>query len=221
MNGIHDMGGMDNFGPVVREKHEPVFHAEWERIIFAHAIALLGARYFKVDEIRRATESIPPPIYVRMSYYEGWVRALIALLLEKKLVTEAELERGHAAGKPKTPAPSLPKDVAMYALFHRLPSNVDADIKPRFKAGDHIVAKNMHPTCHTRLARYVRGHRGRIEMDHGIFLLPDTNAHGGPDRPQHVYSVRFAARELWGEDAPARDAVYIDLFEEYMEPQAP
>ncbi|MBI2969383.1 MAG: nitrile hydratase subunit beta, partial [Gammaproteobacteria bacterium] len=42
-------------------------------------------------------------------------------------------------------------------------------------------------------------------------------AHGGPDRPQHVYSVRFSARELWGEDAPARDALYIDLFDEYMD----
>lgn len=164
---------------------------------------------------------IPPAIYLRMSYYEGWMRALIILLLEKKLVTEAELERGHAAGRPKVPMQALPKEMAMYALHNRIPSGLDMDIKPRFKPGNPIVTKNIHPQHHTRLPRYVRGRRGRIEMDHGIFLLPDANAHGGPDRPQHVYSVRFAARELWGEDAPARDGVYIDMFEDYLEPQAP
>jgi len=75
----------------------------------------------------------------------------------------------------------------------------------------------MHPHTHTRMPRYVRGKRGFIEKDYGVFLLPDTNAHGGPDKPQHVYSVCFSARELWGDDAPAKDSLYIDLFDDYME----
>jgi nitrile hydratase len=32
--------------------------------------------------------------------------------------------------------------------------------------------------------------------------------------------VRFEARELWGDDAAPRDAVYIDLWEPYIEPAA-
>ena len=60
-----------------------------------------------------------------------------------------------------------------------------------------------HPTGHTRLPRYARGKTGKIDRDHGVYNFPDTNAHGlGPKR-QHVYSVRFAAQELWGPQASA------------------
>jgi nitrile hydratase len=219
VDGIHDLGGMENLGPLPREANEPVFHADWERTVFGHAIALVGAGYFKLDEVRRATEWIPPADYLRMSYYEGWLRSLVALLLEKRFATPGEMARGHSSGDGAPPAPPLPKEMALYAIYNRIPSNVDVPVAPRFRAGDEILTKNAHSLRHTRLPRYARGRRGRIEQDHGIFLLPDTNAHGGPDCPQHVYGVRFSARELWGEDAPARDAVYLDLWEHYLEPR--
>src|SRR5438034_4578798 len=60
------------------------------------------------------------------------------------------------------------------------------------------------------LPRYARGKLGAIDRDHGVFVFPDTNAHFLGEKPQHVYSVRFAARELWGDEAPPRDAVYIE-----------
>lgn len=220
MNGVHDMGGMDNMGALDCEHNEARFHADWERTVFAHAIALLGAGYFKLDEVRRATEWIPPADYLAMTYYEGWMRAIIMLLVEKGLVTDAELVRGQAARKGPPPLPALPRDMVMYAMYNRIPSSLDLDIAPRFAPGDEVLTRNMNTQRHTRMPRYARGRRGRIEQGHGIFLLPDTNAHGGPDRPQHVYSVRFTARELWGDDAPARDAVYMDLWEEYLEPRA-
>ena len=219
MNGIHDLGGMDNLGPVLVEKNEPVFHHDWERTMFSHAIALLGARVFKVDEIRRATEWIEPAVYLRMSYYEGWMRALIALLIEKKLLSEEELARGHALSRKPPPAPALAKEMALYAMNNPIPATVDVDATPRFRPGDRILTKKLNTKHHTRLPRYARGCRGCIDSIHGAFLLPDTNAHGGPDRPQHVYSVRFSARELWGEEATERDGVYIDLWEDYLEPQ--
>ncbi len=78
-------------------------------------------------------------------------------------------------------------------------------------------ARNLHPVGHTRLPRYVRGRRGTIDRDHGVFVFPDTNAAGQGSNPQHVYSVRFAARELWGPDARARDSVYVDLWDDYLE----
>ena len=59
----------------------------------------------------------------------------------------------------------------------------------------------MHPRGHTRLPRYARGKRGVIHRCHGIHVFPDTHAHGQGEQPQPLYSVRFDARELWGEAA--------------------
>jgi nitrile hydratase len=92
------------------------------------------------------------------------------------------------------------------------------DVCPRFQVGQQVCARNIHPTGHTRLPRYARGKLGTIVRDHGVFVFPDTNAHFLGENPQHVYAVRFAARELWGEQAGPRDAVYIDLWDDYLEP---
>ncbi|MGH8246976.1 MAG: nitrile hydratase subunit beta, partial [Gammaproteobacteria bacterium] len=188
MNGIHDMGGMDNLGAVMREENEPVFHADWERKMFANAVAIIGAGYCKLDEVRRATERMPPVDYLEASYYETWLHSLTSLLVEKDYVTPEELEAGHSLRDRGAPAlPPLSRARAEYAMNHPLPLNLELNIAPAFKPGDRIIARNTNPVHHTRLPRYVRGKRGLIDRDHGIFLLPDTNAHGGPDRPQHVY----------------------------------
>jgi nitrile hydratase subunit beta len=81
-----------------------------------------------------------------------------------------------------------------------------------------VRARNMNPVGHTRLPRYVRSRSGTIERDHGVFLFPDTNAHFLGEKPQHVYSVRFSARELWGNEARPQDCVHLDLFDDYLEP---
>ena len=219
MNSIHDIGGMDNIGPVNIEKDEPVFHEDWERKVYAMTLATMGAGMFVTDEVRYMTETIPPADYLNFKYYEKWLYSLEQMMLQKNVVTREELASG------KVTAPGLPAGIEaasperlQYGMNNRIPMFVDADIPPKFKAGDTIIARNINPPHHTRLPRYIRGRRGVVEMDHGIFLLPDTNAHGGPDKPQHVYSVRFSARELWGEDAPAGDSLYIDLFDDYMDP---
>ena len=64
----------------------------------------------------------------------------------------------------------------------------------------------------------MRGHRGVIDRDHGVFVFPDTHAAGLGQKPQHVYSVRFDGRELWGPDGHPRDAVYLDLWDDYLDP---
>ena len=56
-----------------------------------------------------------------------------------------------------------------------------------------------------------------VDRIHGAHVFPDSNAHFRGESPQHLYSVRFSARELWGETAAARDAVYVDLWEDYLE----
>jgi nitrile hydratase len=94
----------------------------------------------------------------------------------------------------------------------------DAAATPRFQVGQRVRTRNINPTDHTRLPRYARGKLGTVERDHGVFVFPDTNAHFLGEKPQHVYSVRFSARELWGEQAKPQDALYIDLWDDYLEP---
>ena len=73
------------------------------------------------------------------------------------------------------------------------------------------------PAGHTRLPRYARAKRGRVERDRGVFHFADARA-DGDDRPQHCYSVRFTARELWGAGAPEHDSLYLELWEDHMDP---
>ncbi len=96
----------------------------------------------------------------------------------------------------------------------RMPGEVAAGFRP----GDRVSVRNLHPATHTRLPRYARGKAGVVEADRGVFCFNDTNAHGEGHKPQHVYGVRFAARELWGEQASPADTLYLDLFEDYIEP---
>ena len=90
-------------------------------------------------------------------------------------------------------------------------------VPPKFKPGDAVVARNIHPAGHTRVPLYVRGRRGVVDRDHGVFLFPDTHAAFQGQSPQHVYSVRFTARELWGPDAAAGDCLYLDLWDDYLD----
>src|SRR5262249_62276498 len=89
--------------------------------------------------------------------------------------------------------------------------------KARFKRGDRVRARNLNPQGHTRIPRYVRGKTGMVRTDYGLYVFADTNAHHSGDYRQHVYSVEFRARELWGETAPAGEPLRIDSWDDYLE----
>lgn len=218
MNGVHDMGGMHGMGPVRYEKNEPVFHARWEGRVFALNRTLGAWRKWNIDASRHEKELIPAAEYLRMSYYEKWFVGLIELLVKSGLVTRAEVKKGKRARGSLKAVPPLRAEQVLAILAAGASARRDAPVAPRFQAGQLVRARNRHPVGHTRLPRYARGKLGRIERDHGVFVFPDTNAHFLGEKPQHVYSVRFAARELWGEQAPPRDAVYLDLWDDYLEP---
>ncbi len=97
MNGIHDLGGMHGMGALDVELNEPVFHAEWERRMFAVMLACFAGGHFVVDEFRHAIERMDPAAYVSTSYYEHWLHAVETLLLEKGVLSPAELEARQAA----------------------------------------------------------------------------------------------------------------------------
>lgn len=215
MNGIHDMGGMQDMGPVRPEKDEPVFHAIWEGRMFALDVAVDGDWTGAAERYQK--ESIPPAEYLRMSYYEIWMTSLVELMVKTGLVTRAEVDSGKPIkGTTKVGHVLSVAEVATL-IAPGTPAGVTLTATARFQAGQRIRARNMHPVGHTRLPRYTRGKLGTIERDRGVFVFPDTRAHGLGDKPQHVYSVRFAARELWGEQASQRDSVYVDMWDDYLE----
>ena len=218
MNGIHDMGGMQDMGPIEYEKNEPVFHARWEALSLALNLAMRPWKKWNIDASRHGIELIPPAEYLRMSYYEKWCVRLEDLLVKSGLVTRAEVESGHPAqGSAKTAPPLTAGMVPSMIADWNASAARSLPVAPRFQVGQRVRARNLNPAGHTRLPRYARGRFGAIHRDHGVFVFPDTNAQFLGEKPQHVYSVRFAARELWGDQASSRDAVYIDLWDDYLE----
>ena len=216
MNGVHDMGGMHGMGPMEIEKDEPVFHSRWEARMYALQRAAGFHGRWNSDMSRFSRERMPPADYLAATYYERWLFGLQTLLVEQNLVTAQELATGRAATKADESAVLRASDVA--ALMRgRSSARVTAEVPPTFKPGDSVIARTINPAGHTRLPRYVRGRRGTVHIDHGVFTFPDTNAMRRDPKPQHCYSVRFGARELWGPQVAARDSVYLDLFEDYLD----
>ena len=82
----HDMGGLPA-GKVEYIEHD---YAEWERRVDAMSV-LMGYRGVTVDQRRRNIEALPPEEYDRMSYYERWIVALAQSLIQKGVITTAEL----------------------------------------------------------------------------------------------------------------------------------
>jgi nitrile hydratase beta subunit len=218
MNSVHDMGGMHGMGPIQNEKDEPVFHERWEARTFALTLVMAAWRKWTLDGSRHERELIPAAEYLRMSYYEKWLAALVELLVKSNLVTGAEVESGKAAPSSPKAIPPLTADKVLPLVARGQPASRNVALVPRFQLGQRVRARNIHPTGHTRLPRYTRGKLGTIDRDHGVFVFPDTNAHFLGEKPQHVYSVRFAASELWGDQAAPRDAVCVDMWDDYLEP---
>jgi nitrile hydratase len=228
VNGAHDLGGMHGFGPVVAEPDEPAFHADWERRAFGLTLAMGAWRRWNLDMSRFAREQMPPAEYLATTYYEHWLFGLERLLVAHGFVSAQELADAVAGAPARDPTAAPPRPAALQdgalpassvsrVLRNSRGARRDDPVPPAFRVGQAVVARNIHPVGHTRVPRYVRGHRGVVAIDHGVFVFPDTHAAGQGEHPQHVYSVRFTARELWGPDASPRDAVYVDLWDAYLE----
>jgi nitrile hydratase beta subunit len=217
MNGVHDMGGMDGFGPVQPQPNEPVFHAPWEGRVFALTRALGYAGLWTTDFSRARQEKLPPATYLAASYYQRWELGFENLLVDHDLVTPEEL----AAGQSLSPGKPLPRTLARDAVqaaqkrprFGRPPQ-----APAKFAIGDRVLARNIHPAGHTRLPRYVRGHLGTVERIHGAHVFPDSLVARRAEDPQWLYTVVFQGTDLWGTASDPTVTVSIDAFEPYLEP---
>jgi len=211
MNGIHDMGGMHGLGEIGYHEHAPGFHEAWEVRVFALVQAM------QLGGLRPDIERIPAAEYLRMGYYERWYTAFVTRLIERGIVTRAEVERGHADPAAVKATPVVTPVVARELLFRTPQTEQDLALTPRFRVGDRVRGRNIHPITHTRMPRYTRGKTGVVERDRGVFNLPDRERVSAEPTPQHVYLIHFTAHELWGEAASAHDALYIDMWEDYLE----
>ena len=225
MNGVHDMGGMEGFGAIRPEPEadEPVFHAEWEGRVYGMNRALGSLRQWNIDIGRHARERINPSVYLHNSYYENWLAGIETLLLESGLVTAEELQTGKTSSPVSDEIKARKMTVERASVVRpRLPDDIirTMDAPPRYQAGDRVRAINRHPHGHTREPRYVRGHVGTVHAYYGGQAFPDIRVAEGIDEGRHLYCVRFEGNELWGESANAKSAVYVDLWEDYLEPQA-
>lgn len=221
MNGAADMGGMMGFGPVKPEpENGPKFHAPWESRALAITLAMGATGQWNIDMSRSARESLPPPQYLAKSYYEIWLAGLEKLMAERGLVSADEIEAGRMLHPPK-PLPRILKAGDVPAVLAKgSPTQREAPAPARFGIGDRVRAKNMHPTGHTRLPRYVRGHVGTVELVHGAHVFADAHAAGQGEQPQWLYTVRFKGTELWGESTDPTLWVSVDAWESYLEPAA-
>lgn len=223
MNGVHDIGGTDGFGPIRRETDEPVFHEPWESRVFGMAMVGGGLPPITLDARRHQLELLSPVQYLASSYYERWLARIDAALVETGTLTREEIDGRiqQLAADPDLPMPRREDpdraDGLANALRGGRPVTRKIRQKPRFSFGDKIVTRNLNPHGHTRLPRYARGKRGVIVAHHGAHVFPDTNAHGLGENPQHLYTVRIAIRELWGANAEPNESVHIDLWESYLE----
>jgi nitrile hydratase len=217
VDGIHDLGGRQGFGPVVAGEPDEPFHAAWEARLFGIVRSMSRAPDWSIDWFRHCRELIDPVDYLTRPYYDQWLQTYAAMLINSGIATVEEL----ASGRSRSAAPGLPPPMPPAAVPAEKKKSIRYDgetaVPPRFKAGETVRAKSRANPGHTRLPQYVRGHPGRVAACHGAHVFPDSNAHG-ERRAETVYSVEFQAADLWPEASASRDRVYLDLWESYLEP---
>jgi nitrile hydratase beta subunit len=225
VNGVFDLGGTDGLGPVKTEEYEPVFHEEWEKAAFAMFASSFRAGLFGVDEFRHGIEQMNPAEYLLSPYYEHWMHTVEHYAQKKGMIDKTELDERtrYYRENPQAPLPQR-EDPALLefvdlAVKNGASAQRESDKVARFKVGDRVTVANDSPHGHTRRARYVRGRTGEIVFAHGTYIYPDSAGNGGPDAPEHVYTVRFSATELWGPDAAEPNQfTHFDVWEPYLSP---
>jgi nitrile hydratase len=218
MDGIADMGGTEGWGRTLPpSSEEPVFGEPWQGRAFALTLLSIRVSGFNTDAFRHAQERLDRSAYLDEGYYGRWLNACELMLTDSAILAPAAVDararnlRGEQVEEPPIPEPAKPDYAPTAAGSLRA-----VDAAPAFSTGERVRAKDMSPAGHTRLPGYVRGHTGVVELIQPAALLPDTHAHFQGENPQHVYSVRFGSRELWGPDAEPF-ALTVELFESYLE----
>jgi nitrile hydratase len=171
-----------------------------------------------VDAFRYALARLDHDAYHSEGYYGRWLRAAELMLTESGILAPGAVEsRAHVLRGEAVPEPGIPEPARPDYTPAGPGSLRTIDAPPVFEVGQRVRALANKPAAANRLPSYVRGHTGTVDSLQPSSVLPDTNAVFEGENPQHVYSVRFDSRELWGADAEDFDLT-IELFESYLEP---
>ncbi|AFO92072.1 nitrile hydratase subunit beta [Phaeobacter inhibens] len=237
MSRVHDMGGRFGDGPVTPEPQDaPVFAEEWHARALAITLACGALGQWNIDTSRHARERLAPLDYTRFSYYEKWLAGLASLLVEKQVLSRADLVAAEAGGgrqkegtgaEVAAPHPlaarALQAQEVAAALAKGGPADRPSPIVPSFAPGDAVRCRRpggnrLVEGGHTRLPTYAVGATGHILRLHGSHVLPDSAAHGLGEAPEPLYAVVFPADALWAHTEHPGDEVVLDLWQSYLEP---
>jgi nitrile hydratase subunit beta len=224
MDGIHDLGGREGFGPVrwKPDEHGAAFHEAWQARTWAICMCMF-ARWrrenngWTLDWWRHVLERIEPADYLAMNYFDKWAQSCIAVLVDEGTADINDFVSDVASSK----SAGIVEPGKRANVRQAVPSAVgsdDADAsKAMFEVGDTVTGILSVSAMHTRLPAYARGRSGLVSTHHGMQILPDASARG-EIRKEHLYTVAFKASDLWPEATDRKDKIYIDLWESYLEP---
>lgn len=217
MDGIHDLGGREGFGPVPGKEDGRPFHAEWETRAFGMEQSSAAGKGWTIDWFRHCRELIPPADYLTRSYFDQWLLTLTAQMIDEGYLTVDEIKSGAATFTPQPRHPPATPEEARAFVTDARSCERPVSVPPAFGVGSLVRARLLGISGHTRLPGYVRGQQGAVVAHHGAHVVPDAST-SGEHRAGHLYTVSFAAADLWSEAKDSPDRVFVDLWEEYLEP---
>jgi nitrile hydratase beta subunit len=218
MDGVHDLGGREGFGPI-RDKDDGdgPFHAEWEQRAFGVTQSSATGKGWSIDWFRHCRELVAPIDYLTRPYFDQWITTLAAEMIDEGYLTLDEIRSGRSAFTPEPGVPAATAEAARRFIANPKTYAAPTVAPARFERGDAVRCRLTGGAGHTRMPGYVRGRAGFVHERHGGHILPDASARG-QKRGEHLYTVGFAAAELWPEAAASPDHVFVDLWESYLEP---
>jgi nitrile hydratase len=218
-----DLGGRKGFGAVAIEADEPVYHEAWEGPVIAGILATMMAGLYNLDEFREAIDDLDPLSYLSVGYYGRWLHTLEVNCIRAGVFSEEEVEARieDLGARPDAPLPER-DDPSIAAGLRELIENGATNARsvpraPAFAVGDRVRGRVLHGERHVRIPLYAQGREGVVHVVHEAFVFPDTNLRRQGENPEHVYAVRFRARDVWP-DADEGATVVVDLWESYLEP---
>jgi len=219
MDGIHDAGGLSGLGPIDRSKEDQIFKADWEKRMMALTLGCTPQPGWNIDLARHARETIPAADYLRFAYYEKWHLQVAAMLVDAGVVTVEELASGKAETSAGQQPPPADAARARALIAKGYDPKVPRETPAVFAVGDRVRCRIGAVPHHTRMPRYVRGATGVIHADYGDHVIPD-DAQRGRHSAEPLFCVAFRSADLFADAQNPNDAVYLDLWQRYLEPAA-
>lgn len=218
MDGIHDLGGKEGYGPIEVDDDGRPFHYDWEGREWGIA-QCARTPGITIDWWRHCRELIMPEDYLGRPYFDSWAQTDFSTYIEAGWISLEEVDAGRSLQKNDDYADSAPMMTLQQVLRedhdHARRFDADIELSPAFSVGQQVLTSRNGNSGHTRLPQYARGRRGTVHAYNGAHVFPDFSALG-KEIHQHCYSVMFLAAELWPEAKSKKDKVYLDLWENYL-----